>query len=164
MSQSFWERTRPWACPACNKKNISANATECPQCHEPRVGSTAAPGSKVMSWRDRMRPWNCAACGQIVAGDKAECPKCHQPRPGSHAAQVEAASSQVTRVYEGEQALTAGIAAMARDGWRVVSQSSFQPGSGVGRTVALGFIGAALIKPPVKFTVIFERIPAPPGV
>ena len=62
----------------------------------------------------------------------------------------EAASGQATRVYEGEQALTAGIAAMAALGWRVASQSSFQPHSGVGRTVALGFIGAALIKPPVS--------------
>ncbi|MDE1904954.1 MAG: hypothetical protein KGH75_00705 [Rhodospirillales bacterium] len=114
------------------------------------------------SFRDRIRPWECAACHtKNISANKTECPKCHEPRAGSAAAAAQEASGQTTRIYEGEQALQAGIAEMARQGWRVVSQSSHQPSSGVGRAVALGGIGAMIFKPPIKFTVIFERI-APP--
>lgn len=117
----------------------------------------------AQSFRDKIRPWTCAACGQAnISANKGACPQCHTPRTGTAQATAEDASGQTTRIYEGEKALAAGIAEMARLGWRVVSQSSFQPRAGVGRTVALGFIGAALVKPPQKWTVIFERIPATP--
>lgn len=110
------------------------------------------------SFRERIKPWACAVCGQAnISANKSECPQCHSPRAGSAAASAEEASGQTTRVYEGERALREGIAQMARQGWRVVSQDSFQPRAGVGRTVALGFLGAALVKPKAKFTVIYER-------
>lgn len=113
----------------------------------------------VSSFADRIRPWECAVCGQKgISANKNACPTCHAPRAGTAGAQAEELSGQTTRIYEGEQALTEGIQAMARQGWRVVSQDSFQPRAGVGRTVALGFVGAALWKPPMRFTVLFERI------
>lgn len=124
------------------------------------------PGQKPQkqSFWEKVKPWQCAVCGHknISANDSA-CPACGAPRAGSPAALAEDASGQTTRVYEGDKALQDGIAQMARGGWRVVSQSSFQPSSGVGRTVALGFIGALVFKPPAKFTVVFERIPSPPA-
>lgn len=117
----------------------------------------------MSSFADRIRPWQCAVCGQQnISANKRECPQCGEPRAGSSGAQAQDASGQTTRTYEGEKALTAGIAQMARQGWRVVSQSSFQPRAGAGRTVALGFVGAALWKPPMKFQVIFERVTPTP--
>ncbi|MGH2501342.1 MAG: hypothetical protein ACRDID_02390, partial [Ktedonobacterales bacterium] len=126
QNQSFRDRVRPWDCPACDLTRISANNTDCPRCHEPRYGSTAAPGSKVMGWRERIQPWQCAVCGRQVAQNVNVCPQCGEPRPGTPEARAQEASGQTTRVYEGEKALTAGITAMARQGWRVVSQASFQ--------------------------------------
>lgn len=117
----------------------------------------------MSSFADRIRPWQCAVCGEKnISANKSVCPHCGAPRAGTPEAQAEAASGQTTRVYEGEQALAAGIAAMARQGWRVVSQTSFQPRAGVGRTVALGFVGAALFKPKPKFQVVYERTPTQP--
>lgn len=116
----------------------------------------------MSSFVERIKPWACAVCGERnISANKEQCPKCGAPRAGTAGAAAEDASGQTTRVYEGEQALAEGIAAMARQGWRVVSQSSFQPRAGVGRTVALGFVGAALIKPKVKFTVVYERVTPP---
>lgn len=116
------------------------------------------------SFADRVRPWTCAACGAAnISANKTACPKCQTPRAGSAAAQVEEATGQTTREYEGEQALQAGIAQMARQGWRVVSQTSYQPSSGVGRTVALGVVGAAIFKPKARFVVVFTRDVTPPA-
>jgi hypothetical protein len=106
---------------------------------------------------ERVKPWVCGACGQTnISANKTACPKCHEPRAGSAAAVAQDATGQTSRTYEGERALAEGIAAMARQGWRVVSQTSYQPRAGLGRVALLG-IGAAVIKPPVKFVVIFER-------
>ena len=117
----------------------------------------------MSSFADRIRPWQCAVCGQQnISANKSVCPNCGAPRADTPEAQAEALSGQTTRVYEGEQALQAGIAEMARQGWRVVSQDSYQPRAGVGRTVALGFIGAALVKPKTKWTVVFERTSTQP--
>jgi hypothetical protein len=119
--------------------------------------------SSGQSFADRIRPWECAVCGQKnISANKGDCPHCHAPRAGSSGAQAEEVSGQTTRVYEGEKALTAGITAMAHQGWRVVSQNSFQPRAGAGRTVALGFVGAALWKPPVKHVITFERVTSTP--
>lgn len=116
----------------------------------------------MSSFMDRIKPWKCDVCGTAnISANKEQCPKCGAPRDGTAGAAAEDASGQTTRVYEGEKALAEGIAQMARAGWRVVSQSSFQPRAGAGRTVALGFVGAAVWKPPMKFSVIFEKI-APP--
>src|SRR6185437_8228793 len=96
---------------------------------------------------DRVRPWECANCHkQNISANQTECPKCGVARPGTAEAIAQDATGQTTRVYEGEKALQAGIREMAKLGWRVVSQSSHQPSSGVGRTVALGIIGAAMFK------------------
>lgn len=112
----------------------------------------------MSSFADRIKPWTCAACGQAnISANKQECPKCHEPRAGSAGAAAQEMSGQTTRVYEGEKALQEGIAAMARQGWRVVSQTPFQPRSGLGRTLALGVVGAALLKPATKWSVVFER-------
>lgn len=111
----------------------------------------------TQSLRDRIKPWQCAACGQKnISANKTDCPKCHEPRAGSAAATAQDATGQTTRTYEGEKALQEGIAAMARQGWRVVSQASFQPRAGAGRIVALGLL-AAVAKPPMKFTVVYQR-------
>src|SRR6185503_14811350 len=99
--------------------------------------------TSMSSFADRVKPWQCAACGQKnISANKKDCPKCHEPRAGSAAAQAQEATGQTTRIYEGEKALQEGIAAMARQGWRVVSQSSFQPRAGAGRVVALGIFAA----------------------
>ncbi len=39
--QSFRDRIKPWVCSECGQKNISANKSECPRCHEPRGGISA---------------------------------------------------------------------------------------------------------------------------
>lgn len=110
---------------------------------------------------EKVRPWECAACHtKNISANKSECPSCQQPRAGSAEASAQEASGQATRGYEGEKALHAGIAAMAKQGWRVVSQSSHQPSAGVGRALTLG-LGALVLKPKMHFTVIFERIPLP---
>lgn len=97
-------------------------------------------------------PWTCGECGnQHIPGTKTTCPKCQAPRDG-----IPADARQITRIYEGEQAMQAGIEQMTAKGWRVVSQNSYQPRAGAGRIVALG-IFAAVVKPPQKFTVIYER-------
>jgi hypothetical protein len=114
----------------------------------------------LSSFMDRVKPWACGTCGQKnISANKTECPKCHAPRPGSTQAQAEAATGQTTRTYEGEDAMREGIAQMAAQGWRVVSQTSYQPRAGVGRIALLG-LGAAVIKPKPKFVVTFERTPA----
>lgn len=116
-----------------------------------------------LSFWERIKPWQCAACGEKnISANQTDCPKCQTPRPGSAGALAAEASGQTTRVYEGEDALRTGIAQMAAQGWRVLSQSSHQPSSGVGRALTLGLVGAAIFKPPIRFTVIFERM-APPA-
>lgn len=125
-----------------------------------------AGSSGGQSFRDRIMPWQCGSCGQQhISANKSDCPACHAPRAGSAASQSEDATGQTTREYEGEKAMRDGIALMARQGWRVTSQSSYQPSSGVGRTVALGFIGAAIFKPQARFVVVYERVTptAPPA-
>lgn len=77
--------------------------------------------------------------------------------PAVGAAVVAAGPQQITREYTCAKEMMAGIAQMERVGWRVQSQSSYQPSAGVGRVVALGFIGAAVIKPKAKFVVTFTR-------
>lgn len=100
----------------------------------------------------RIMPWSCGECGQKnISANKTSCPKCSAPRGG-----IPADARQITRIYEGEQAMQAGIEQMTAKGWRVVSQNSYQPRAGAGRIVALG-IFAAVVKPPQKFTVIYER-------
>jgi hypothetical protein len=112
----------------------------------------------MSSFWDRVKPWDCV-CGQKnISANRGDCPKCHTPRAGTAAAVLEASVGQTTRIYEGEQALQAGIAEMARQGWRVASQSAYQPPAGVGRIVALGW-AAKLAQPAIKFSVVFERIP-----
>ena len=112
------------------------------------------------SFADRIRPWECPACGQKnISANKTACPKCHEPRAGSVAAQgreAEESLGQATREYEGEKALVAGIADMARKDWRVQSQNSYQPRAGAGRVLALG-LGAAVIKPQMRFVVVYAR-------
>ena len=108
---------------------------------------------------EKVKPWECAACGvKNISANKAACPACQQPRTGTEEATAQETSGQTTRVYVGEKAMQDGIKLMAKQGWRVVTQSSHQPSSGVGRAVALGFIGAAIFKPAHHFTVIFSRI------
>jgi hypothetical protein len=106
---------------------------------------------------DRIKPWTCDECGQKnISANKAACPECYGPRPGTPEADAETQAGQKVRTYEGEKDMQAGITRMARLGWRVVSQSSYQPRAGVGRIVALGLL-AAVAKPRAKFTIIYER-------
>ena len=86
--------------------------------------------------------------------------KAGQQREAATAQTPEATVGQATRTYEGEQAMQEGIAQMARQGWRVVSQSSFQPRAGLGRIALLG-VGSLIVKPRMKFVVVFERVSQP---
>lgn len=121
------------------------------------------------SFADRIKPWDCAACGKRnISANKTVCPECyavrgetapnHEAIAATVAAQAAEAAKpgQVTRIYTGEKAMRKGIDRMAKQGWRVVSQSSHQPRAGVGRMVALGLF-AAVFKPPMRFTVVYER-------
>lgn len=112
------------------------------------------------SYWDSIKPWDCGHCGKLrISANKTDCPKCHTPRPGSAAAQARAAQEQIgqaTREYEGEKAMVSGIAEMAAQGWKVQSQTSYQPRAGAGRVALLG-IGAAVIKPQMRFVVIYTR-------
>jgi hypothetical protein len=109
---------------------------------------------------DRIKPWECPECGQQhISANKNACPNCYAPRPGTPASETEAAAGQLTRTYEGEKDMQAGIQRMAKRGWKVVSQSGYQPRAGLGRVVALGLM-AAVIKPKAKFIVIYERVDA----
>jgi sRNA-binding protein len=121
-------------------------------------------GDVAKAMRDgSFKPWACAECGQKnISANKQVCPKCHIARPGSDAANAEAAevaSGQTTRTYEGEKARDAGIVEMSKQGWKVTSVNAYQPRAGAGRIVALGLL-AAVAKPPMRFTVIFERATA----
>jgi hypothetical protein len=131
-TQSFLERFRPWTCEACGKKNISANKSECPQCYEPRTG---------------------AALHTEIA--QVETPFATSQAPERRA--VAKGVKQITRTYKGQKALEKGIKKMARQGWQVQSQSSFQPRAGVGRIVLLGIM-AAVIKPQTKWVVVYSKI------
>lgn len=112
------------------------------------------------SFWERIQPWYCPVCKHPVAANVDTCPKCGATKPGSAAAQAEDLTGQTTREYEGEKALQAGIAAMAAQGWRVVSQTSYQPRAGLGRVALLG-LGALVIKPEMKFVVTFQRVTSP---
>jgi hypothetical protein len=59
-------------------------------------------------------------------------------------AQGKQAPQQVTRTYTGDKAMRNGIEQMARKGWQVVSNTSYQP-------------ARLLFKPKVKFVVVFAR-------
>ena len=110
-----------------------------------------------MGFMDRIKPWTCDECGQKnISANKAACPECYAPRPGSDAAEAEAATGQKIRTYEGEKDMQAGIVRMAKLGWKVQSQSGYQPRAGLGRVALLG-LGALVIKPKAKFQVVFER-------
>lgn len=71
-------------------------------------------------------------------------------------AQQNAAGQQVME-YTGSDAMQRGITEMARSGWRVASQTSYQPRAGCMRVVLLGGIGALVFKPRTKFSVVFTR-------
>lgn len=50
---------------------------------------------------------------------------------------------------------------MTAQGWHVQDTTSHQPRQGVGRVVALGFVGAALFKPKPKIIVTYSRVLLP---
>jgi hypothetical protein len=122
------------------------------------------------SLKTAIMPWTCQACGkQYIPGNKTVCPDCFAVRGTSDAnpeaiaaaaaagATADHRARQVTRTYKGDKALRHGIAHMQRHGWRVASQSSFQPRAGLGRVIMLGGIGALVWKPKPAFVVTFER-------
>jgi hypothetical protein len=111
----------------------------------------------MSSFMDRIKPWACAECGQKnISANKQACPNCYAPRGGSPEAEAEAQTGQKTRTYEGEKDMREGITRMGQQGWKVVSQSAYQPRAGLGRVALLG-LGALVIKPKAKFTVVYER-------
>lgn len=110
----------------------------------------------MSSFMDRIKPWACAECGQKnISANKQACPNCYAPRGGSPEAEAEAQTGQKTRTYEGEKDMREGITRMGQQGWKVVSQSAYQPRAGLGRVALLG-LGALVIKPKAKFTVVYE--------
>ncbi len=81
-----------------------------------------------------------------------------QPKPPAGAITAdEIAAGQVVREYKSVGDMQQGIAKMAAQGWRVQSQTSYQPRQGAGRIIALGFVGAALFKPKAHFIVTYTR-------
>ncbi len=75
----------------------------------------------------------------------------------SRAAAMRAATgNQVVRIYRGQRALEAGIAAMARQGYSVATQTSYQPRVGLLRFLTLGFF-SLIWRPKPKFVVTFKR-------
>jgi hypothetical protein len=68
-----------------------------------------------------------------------------------------ATGDQIMRQYKGDGAMRSGITSMQKQGWRVSSQSSFQPRSGCMRIILLGGIGALLFKPKPVFLVTYVR-------
>jgi hypothetical protein len=68
-----------------------------------------------------------------------------------------ATGNQIMRQYKGDGAMRSGITSMQKQGWRVSSQSSFQPRSGCMRIILLGGIGALLFKPKPVFLVTYVR-------
>lgn len=111
------------------------------------------------SFWDRVKPWECATCGmKNISANKDACPKCHTARHGTAAAVTQDATGQTTVTYTGQKEMEQGIATMAAAGWAVKSQAAYQPGSGVGRVLALGVVGALVFKPNTKFVVVFERV------
>jgi hypothetical protein len=110
-----------------------------------------------MGFMDRYKPWACDECGKKnISANKQACPECYAPRSGTEAADAELANGQKVRTYEGEKDMQAGIKRMAALGWKVESQSAYQPRAGLGRVALLGF-GALVIKPKAKFTVIYAK-------
>lgn len=66
-------------------------------------------------------------------------------------------AGQTVQEYAGADAMQRGIMEMTRQGWRVQSQSSFQPRAGCMRVLMLGGIGALVFKPKPHFLVTFTR-------
>lgn len=175
----FWKDTDPWQCPACGRKFIMGTRHTCPKCGAVKPGyesqeaqepvvAAAAPASasaaepqeqpaKKSGFWSQFQTWDCIECGKrTISANKQACPECYAPRPGTPDAEAEIATGQKVRTYEGERDMREGIARLARQGWRVASQSNYQPRAGLGRIALLGF-GALVIKPKAKFTVIYER-------
>jgi hypothetical protein len=65
-------------------------------------------------------------------------------------------AGQVVRQYKGAAAMQTGIAQMAAQGWRVQTQSSYQPRAGVGRWATIGVL-ALVFKPRAAFIVTYTR-------
>lgn len=115
---------------------------------------------------ERITPWECRACGRKnISANLGTCPQCGARRGSTEAPTTPVATTTAVRsvggaqkvvTYTGEKAMQRGISSMARQGWRVVSQSSYQPRAGVGRILLIG-VFAAIWKPKTRFQVVFER-------
>lgn len=116
---------------------------------------------------ERITPWECRACGRKnISANLGTCPQCGARRGSTEAPTTPVATTttavrsvggaQKVVTYTGEKAMQRGISSMARQGWRVVSQSSYQPRAGVGRILLIG-VFAAIWKPKTRFQVVFER-------
>lgn len=68
-----------------------------------------------------------------------------------------ATGNQVMRQYIGEKAMRNAILSMQNQGYRVSSQSSYQPRSGCMRVILLGGIGALIWKPKPVFVLTYVR-------
>lgn len=80
-----------------------------------------------------------------------------QQAKAERARYLAAQPGQEVREYKGAHEAQAGIATMARQGWRVSSQSSYQPRAGCLRILMLGGIGALVWKPKPRFVVTYTR-------
>ncbi len=67
------------------------------------------------------------------------------------------AIQQKIETYKGEKAMRHGIAHMARQGWRVTSQSVYQPAHGCLFTLLFGWNLALLLRKRARCTVTYAR-------
>jgi hypothetical protein len=111
--------------------------------------------NKPKSFREALAEAKAAAAAKHAEYEAKKPPKAAakaEPAPADALPET----GQVSRTYEGQDARDKGVAGMLATGWRVVTETSYQPRAGVGRVLALGVLAAA-IKPKVKFIVTFER-------
>lgn len=113
----------------------------------------------MASFMDSLKPWTCAACGkQYIPGNKTECPQCHAKR-GETVAPPKAAE-QLVRVYnKGDvgKEFQHDAAKLAKQGWRVQSQTAGGQTSNVGKVLAFGVLGLAAGRKVKEITVVYVR-------
>src|SRR5512146_2784719 len=106
-------------------------------------------------FRERVLPWTCAMCGQHnISANKSACPKCQAPR--GQTPEEAAAAKQLVRVYDGHdpaKEFAADAARLAREGWRVQSQSAGGESSNVGKALLFGPLGLAAGRKVTSITV-----------
>lgn len=117
----------------------------------------------MSSFRERIMPWTCAACGkQHISANLTACPQCHAARGETVApppVPVEE-PKQLVRVYnKGDvaKAFAKDAEQLARQGWRVQSQTAGGQTSNVGKALLFGPLALAAGRKLKEMTVVYVR-------